>query len=121
MTHKCIRSGESPKEEFPWGWISWLYNASANPDAELTFGVVEIKAGQRNQAHSHPNCEELLYVASGRCVHAVGEEEHELGPGDLVAIPRGTSHQAVVTGDEPLRAVICYSSPRRETKSEDGE
>ena len=108
-------------EEFPWGHISWLYNASANPDAELTFGVVEIAPGQRNQMHAHPNCEELLYVISGRCVHVVGEERHEMGPGDLVAIPRDVSHYALVAGDEPLRAVICYSSPKRETSAKGGE
>jgi len=121
MDYKCIKAGEAREEGFPWGHISWLYNASINPDAELTFGVVEIEPGQRNQTHAHPNCEELLYVVSGHCIHAVGREEHEMGPGDLVAIPRGVSHQALVTGDEPLRAVICYSSSRRDTKAKDGE
>ncbi len=116
-----IKESNAEVRRFPWGQIKWLYNASINPRAELTFGVVEIDPGRKNEFHSHPNCEELLYVVSGRCIHIVGEEKHEMGPGDLVSIPRGVSHQAVVKGDEPLRAVICYSSGNRMTDTEGEE
>jgi len=116
-----IRESNAAVERFAWGQIKWMYNASINPGAELTFGVVEIATGEHNAFHSHPNCEELLYVVSGRCTHIVGEEEHEMGAGDLVSIPRGVSHQALVKGDEPFKAVICYSSGERRTDTESEE
>jgi quercetin dioxygenase-like cupin family protein len=99
---------------YPWGSIRWLMNGKIDPDAEQTFGIVEINAGQSNALHLHPNSEELLYVLSGSCEHIVGDKKVTLHPGDLVRIPRNTNHQAFVTGKEALRAVISYSTPDRQ-------
>lgn len=118
MAWNVVRAADAQIRRFPWGDIRWYYNSQVKPDAELTFGVVEINRGECNTMHSHPNGEELLYVLSGRCVHSVGKEHHEMGPGDLVAIPRGVSHQAEAVGEEPLTAVICYSTPKREVVDE---
>ena len=38
----------------------------------------------------------------------VGGETDEIGPGDLVYIPRDTSHWAQVVGDEPVHAIMLY-------------
>ena len=100
--------------KYPWGSLRWLMSGKIDPDAKQTFGIVEIKAGQRNFLHSHPNSEELLYVLSGSCEHIVGDQKVVLHPGDLVRIPRNTDHQAIVLGDGPLRAVISYSTPDRQ-------
>jgi uncharacterized RmlC-like cupin family protein len=35
-------------------------------------------------------------------------------PGDLVRIPTGVPHRAVTVGDEPMLAVIVYSSADRQ-------
>lgn len=104
-----------PPETFPWGWIRWLMNSRIDPGAAQTFGEVEIYPGRRNPLHSHPNCEELLYVLSGACEHTLGAEKVLLGAGDLLRIPAGTPHQAAVLGKESMRAVIVYSSPDRQT------
>jgi quercetin dioxygenase-like cupin family protein len=74
---------------------------------------VQINAGQKNALHSHPNCEEILYVLSGSCEHLVGDKKVVLHPGDLIRVPVGVKHQATVIGNEPLRAVISYSSAER--------
>lgn len=100
--------------KYPWGSIRWLMNSEIDPDAEQTFGIVEIKAGERNTLHMHPNSDELLYVLSGSCDHVVGDRTVHLHTGDLLRVPRNTKHQALVTGHEPLRAVISYSTPRRQ-------
>ena len=103
-----------PEVKYPWGTLRWLMSGKIDPGAEQTFGVVEIGVGQRNALHSHPNSEELLYVLSGSCEHIVGNQKVVLHPGDLVRIPRNTTHQAIVLGNEPLRAVISYSTPDRQ-------
>jgi uncharacterized RmlC-like cupin family protein len=36
-----------------------------------------------------------------------------LHAGDLIRVPVGVPHQAFVIGNEPLRAIICYSSADR--------
>jgi quercetin dioxygenase-like cupin family protein len=100
--------------KYPWGWIRWLMNSKLDPGAAQTFGVVEIAAGQRNSLHMHPNCEELLYVLSGSCKHRIGDKSVVLKPGDIARIPAGVAHQAIVLGNEPMRAVISYSSGDRQ-------
>ncbi len=105
-----------------WGHLSWLLGAGSAPapGVEQTFGVVTILPGQRNPLHAHPNCEELLYVMSGECVHKLGEEMYELRPGSVIRIPRGVPHWAQCTSAEPLVAVISFSSPDRRTETFEG-
>ena len=100
------------KQEFDWGWIRWMMSSKINPDAEMTFGVVEIKPRQRNPLHGHPNCEEILYVVSGSCEHRIGDRIDHLKAGDMIRIPAGVPHMAR-TLDEPMRAIIVYSAGER--------
>jgi len=107
--------------ELPWGRLSWLVGAAQMPGAEQTLGVVTIYPGKRNPLHSHPNCEELLYVVSGECEHKLGEEMFHLTPGTVMRIPRGVRHWAKCTTTEPLVAVVSFSSPDRRTDSYEGD
>jgi mannose-6-phosphate isomerase-like protein (cupin superfamily) len=115
-----IDSKEVAVEEFPWGEIRWLWSSNINPDAEQTFGVVRINPGEKNMAHIHSNCEELLYVVSGECNHGIGDKVYHLEEGMLICIPEGVDHYAVNTGDGPFEAIISYSSPERQMKSVEG-
>lgn len=115
LTTGSLHHFDQTKEEpYGFGWIRWLMSHGLDPQAEQTFGIVEIQAHQKNALHIHPNCEELLYVLSGSCEHIVGDSKVVLHPGDLLRVPRGVKHQAIVLGNEPLRAVISYSSPDRQ-------
>ena len=115
MSPSGVRSLEAiSKLEFSWGWIRWMMNSQIDPNAEQTFGIVELSPGQQNPLHSHPNCEEVLYVVSGSCRKTVGDKTHLMKPGDLVRIPTGVPHRAVTVGEEPMLAVIVYSSADRQ-------
>jgi quercetin dioxygenase-like cupin family protein len=103
-----------------WGYLTWLVGAREMPGAEQTFGVVTILPGQRNPLHSHPNCEELLFVIEGECEHRLGDETVHLRPGTVIRIPRGVPHCAHCTSAVPLRAVISFSAPDRRTTSHEG-
>lgn len=112
--------GDTPSFSEDWGHLSWLISDRTMPHAEQTLGVVTIYPGKRNPLHSHPNCEELLYVVSGHCQHLLGADMHTLGPGSVIRIPRGVRHWARCTSDEPLVAVISFSSGDRRTDSHEG-
>ncbi|HWO01813.1 MAG TPA: cupin domain-containing protein, partial [Blastocatellia bacterium] len=44
----------------------------------------------------------------GRGVMTVGSEQHEVGPGDAIYIPREHQHTLANTGSEPVRLlVVC--------------
>lgn len=103
-----------------WGELSWLVGAKEMPGAEQTFGLVTIHPNKRNPLHSHPNCEELLYVLSGTCDHKLGDALFHLRPGSVIRIPRGIPHWALCTSAEPLVAVISFSSSNRRTETHEG-
>jgi quercetin dioxygenase-like cupin family protein len=96
-----------------WGELNWKLAARTMPGAEMTFGTCFIKPGERNPLHSHPNCEELLYVMSGYCEHRLGEETVRLAAGDVIRIPRNVPHWARALGDEPVFALIVFSTGER--------
>lgn len=106
---------ETPTEDFPWGTLNWLMGQAIDPDAEQTVGIVVIETGQQNPPHYHPNCEEILYVISGTCEHTYGDDSYQLNPGDSIRVPSGIIHHAINNGNEPLRAIISFSSGDRQT------
>src|SRR5438270_13936207 len=110
-----VRADEQDALAFPWGAIKWLCSQEIDPAAQQTFGLVFINPGERNPVHYHPNCDELLYVLSGECEHSLDGERARLAAGSLIRIPAGARHNAVNTGWEPVRMVICYSSADRQT------
>lgn len=125
MTHPSIeqfvrRIEANEPIELSWGRLNWLIAGDSTPGTELTFGMCTIYPGQRNPLHSHPNCEELLYVVSGQCEHLLGEETTRLGPGSVIRIPEGVKHWAKNIGEEPVVAVIVFSSPQREAITHEG-
>lgn len=101
-------------QEYPWGWIRWLMNSKLDPASEMTFGIVEIRAGQSNPTHVHPNCEEILYVLSGSCEHRMAGETFVMKAGDVLRIPAGVPHGARTFEKEGMRSVIVYSSGDRQ-------
>lgn len=110
-----VRAADAPVESFDWGRLQWLVNGRTVPGCRQTFGTSTIAAGSRNPLHYHPNCEEVLYVVSGRCDHRLNDEIVSLGAGDVVVIPPGVRHNLVNTGSEEIVCVIAFSSPDRET------
>jgi quercetin dioxygenase-like cupin family protein len=102
------------QQKHPWGWLRWLMNDKLDPKAQMTFGLVQINAGQENPLHVHPNCEEQLYMLTGSCEHRIGDQMVVLKAGDLLRIPTGVPHAAKVLGDKPIQAVIVYSSGDRQ-------
>lgn len=106
---------KEPDLKAEWGANSWLCNRKLDPETDLTLGVVEIKPGHSNPRHYHPNCEELVFVLEGECDHSLGDEVFSLKPGQMLRIPTGAVHNAVNTGNRPVRMVIAYSTGERQT------
>jgi mannose-6-phosphate isomerase-like protein (cupin superfamily) len=51
------------------------------PGAEQTVGLATILPGKQNPVHYHPNCEEVLYVISGKGVQSYDSRTIELKAG----------------------------------------
>lgn len=101
---------EPPKD---WGTLHWLASAPIGNATGLTLGRVRIEAGAANPRHVHDNCEEVLYLMTGRLRHSVGDETVELEPGDVLVVGPGIVHHAEAISDEPADMIVAYSSADR--------
>jgi mannose-6-phosphate isomerase-like protein (cupin superfamily) len=66
-----------------------------------------IASGGRTTPHFHPQTEEIYYILAGRGRMRIGDELHDVGPGDAIAIPPGAVHQIANTGGEELKFLCC--------------
>jgi quercetin dioxygenase-like cupin family protein len=83
--------------------IKWLIN-DVKQGAELV-GVgqtVYPANGGTHEHHLHPDAEEVVIVMSGSGWHRVGDEIYDIGPGDVVFVPRNTPHSACCTSAEDM-------------------
>jgi quercetin dioxygenase-like cupin family protein len=114
------RTDDGERVPTGWGELNWKITGDSMAGAEMTFGTCFIKPGQRNPLHSHPNCEELLYVVSGTCEHRLGDETIMLGAGDVIRIPQDVRHWARAVGEEPVLALIVFSTGQRRAVDHEG-
>ncbi len=75
------------------------------PEVSLTATWVEVAPGSRQRPHDHAS-EQVYVITAGRGRMLVGEEEREVGAGDLVHIPSGAVHGI----ENASEAVLIYVS-----------
>jgi mannose-6-phosphate isomerase-like protein (cupin superfamily) len=80
------------------------------PAAQIT--NVGILAGQvkKIRLHTHELEDHVVYVVRGRAAARLGDETREVGPGDLVAIPKRVPHSFEQKGPEPF-VILVNSTP----------
>ncbi len=119
MKARVVRKEDVPPQETDWGGLQWLVSAANGASTRMTFGRVTLGPGKANPMHSHPNCEEILFVVSGRIEHSLPEGgTASLGPGDCIVLPEGATHQARNVGSDEAVVVVAFSSAERETLGE---
>jgi len=70
-----------------------------------------LESGQEQAGHRHAVGDKIYYVLSGRGRIRVGNEEREVGPGDLVCAPAGDEHAVGNAGPERL-ALLVVMAPK---------
>ena len=76
---------------------------------------VEAPPGRGPSLHRHPYVE-ILITQEGHATLLLGDEQREVGPGEIVVVPAGQWHGFVNSGDGPLRQIDLHLSPQFETK-----
>jgi quercetin dioxygenase-like cupin family protein len=84
----------------------------------MKVGIVTYHQGEGPPPHYHPNDEQFIYLLEGRAAFVLGDEITVAGPGDLVHIPRNTTHGIRVV-DGPVRFFTCKSPSGSGKLSED--
>lgn len=74
----------------------------AGRDTGNAFSLFEYTGHERGgpPLHIHPAQDEVFYVLSGTYRFRVGAAEHELGPGDLIFLPRAVPHTFAQLSEE---------------------
>ena len=62
--------------------------------------------GQAQSPHTHAHEDKIYYVVEGRGMFTVGDEERELGPGEIALAPAGQNHGVVNCGLQRLVALV---------------
>jgi len=74
---------------------------SSRLEVEVTYEP----GGDAPPAHLHPVQDERFEILAGQLHARVNGEDHVLGAGDTLSIPRGSVHSMWNPGDEPVRAI----------------
>lgn len=104
-----------PEDKSAWGSLKWVCNSKLSPGAAQTVGTAMILPGKQNPVHFHPNCEEVLYMVSGKGVHTFDGRKVELKAGMTIRIPAGVKHNLINTGTEPIHTFMAFSSGDRKS------
>jgi quercetin dioxygenase-like cupin family protein len=67
--------------------------------------------GQVQAPHAHHGSDKVYYVVSGRGSFQVGDEERELGEGEIAMAPSGQNHGVVNRSSDRL-IVLVYMAPK---------
>ena len=73
--------------------------------------IIEMRArpGVVVPSHIHRDAEELFYLLEGRLTVRVGDAETDVGPGDLVVVPRRTLHAHRNDAAVPTRWLTLFA------------
>lgn len=96
-----------------FGSVQWAVRSGDPDGAETTVGLAVFGAGRSNVEHSHPDCEEIVYILEGEVEHTLGDQSAILRAGDLIVVPRGVPHRLINRAEADVRAYIVFSSPDR--------
>lgn len=73
--------------------------------------VMNIPAGEDIGEETHEHVEQVLYFQSGTGEAILDGKVSKVGPGDLVIVTPGTTHNFINTGNEPLIVATLYIPP----------
>lgn len=91
--------------------VRWLIGPAENaPNFAMRY--FEIEPGGRSALDQHAHDHGVM-ILRGRGIVQLGEEEFEIGFGDVVYIPPDEVHQFTAAGDEPL-GFLCIIPPRED-------
>jgi mannose-6-phosphate isomerase-like protein (cupin superfamily) len=84
-------------------------------DADVSFFVVDLKAGEGPALHRHDYAEVFIPLA-GAAVFMTGDDELEAGPDQVIVVGPRQPHGFNCVGEERLRMVCIHAKGRMVTE-----
>jgi quercetin dioxygenase-like cupin family protein len=77
---------------------------------EMVLG--QVAAGGEASRHYHVDEAQIIYILNGEADVALGDNApRRCGPGTVIRIPKGLTHEVVTAGDETLEVLVLYAPP----------
>jgi len=77
----------------------------------------QFEPGGEYEMHAHPH-EQFGLMVQGRMRLTVGDEEKDIGPGDLWHVPPNVVHGGTLLGDEPVVFIDVFHPVREDVLEE---
>ena len=72
----------------------------------------QVAPGGEASRHYHVEEAQVVYILKGEAEVALGDAPpRRCGPGTIVRIPRGLTHEVVTIGEETLEVLVLYAPP----------
>jgi quercetin dioxygenase-like cupin family protein len=77
---------------------------------EMVLG--QLAPGGEASRHYHVDEAQIVYILKGEADVALGDDEpRRCGPGTVIRIPKGVTHEVIAAGDESLEVMVLYAPP----------
>jgi quercetin dioxygenase-like cupin family protein len=95
------------------GWVDmnvkFLITKDSVGASETVFGITIFPPGAKHDIHRHPNAEETEYIVEGNGIARVGDDDVEMGPGDIVFVKADDYHGFYNTSETDRAVMVwCY-------------
>jgi len=100
---------------------NFLYNQKSSTEKMKKNGIFEtdrffcdtycFEPGQEQSPHTHDGQDKVYYVLEGKGLFKVGDEERELGAGEIALAPAGQSH-GVANRSQQRLVTLVFVTPK---------
>jgi mannose-6-phosphate isomerase-like protein (cupin superfamily) len=107
-----VNVNEVPVGKIPGREIRDLINGKTVGAKTISLRITDVLPGEVcTPGHTHTECEEAIFILSGKGDIKIGEEVFPMKAGDAIFLPIGVGHLIRNTGQETMRMACSFSSP----------
>ncbi|MGI5255434.1 cupin domain-containing protein [Actinacidiphila glaucinigra] len=110
--HRYFPTFEPTAEREPFWFLGGqarILLSGAETDERLSLMEFVVPAGHAPPHHIHEDEEQVCFVLDGEVTFFIGDERHDLGPGQVAYGPRGVPHSYVVRSPQGARMAVLFS------------
>jgi mannose-6-phosphate isomerase-like protein (cupin superfamily) len=107
-----VNVNEVPIGKIPGRETRDLINGKTVGAKTISLRITDVLPGEVcTPGHTHTECEEVIFILSGKGDIKIGEEVFPMKVGDAIYLPTGVGHLIRNTGKEMMRMACSFSSP----------
>ena len=112
MGKYVVNVNEVPAGKIPGRETRDLINGKTVGAKTISLRITDVLPGQVcTPGHTHTQCEEVIFILSGKGDIKIGDEVFPMKVGDAVFLPIGVGHLIRNTSKDVMRMACSFSSP----------